>query len=82
MIRTVEEIGATKLLDDEQARIRASADALFFADDLSTDADARHAVSDTTDLCRHLVASGRWLDETARELLHDVLACGPLAPVA
>jgi hypothetical protein len=35
-----------------------------------------------TALARHLVESDRWLDETARRLLQDVLACGPLQPVA
>ena len=33
-------------------------------------------------LARNLVDSGRWLDETARPLLADVLGCGPLQPVA
>ncbi|GAC1325757.1 MAG: hypothetical protein NVSMB25_24570 [Thermoleophilaceae bacterium] len=80
--KTVDDLGASKLFVPEMARIRAATDALFFAEDLSSDGDARAAVSDITELCRQLVDSGRWLDETARELLSDVLACGPLAPVA
>ncbi len=81
-MKTVDDVGATKLLDGEQERVRAAADSLFFAEDLSIDAEARAAVSDITDLCAHLVQSERWLEESAHELLHDVLACGPLAAVA
>ena len=36
---------------------------------------------DAQRLARDLVDSGRWLDESARPLLADVLACGPLQPV-
>jgi hypothetical protein len=82
VIRILEDLGPAKLLDSERERIRASADTLFFAEDLGTDAEARDAVSDITALARHLVESDRWLDESARKLLQDVLACGPLQPVA
>jgi hypothetical protein len=81
-MRTLEDLGPAKLLDDERERIRAAADTLFFAEDLGVDAEAREAVSEITALARHLVESERWIDETARKLLHDVLATGPLAPVA
>ena len=81
-MRTLEDIGPAKLLDSERERIRAAADTLFFAEDLGTDAEAREAVSDITALARHLVESERWLDDTARKLVDDVLATGPLAPVA
>ena len=81
-MRTLEDLGPAKLLDAERERIRAAADTLFFAEDLGTDAEAREAVSDMTALARHLVESERWLDESARKLLGDVLATGPLAPVA
>ncbi len=46
------------------------------------DADARDAVAGITKLARNLVDSERWLDESARALLADVLGCGPLQPVA
>jgi hypothetical protein len=82
VIRILEDLGPAKLLDSERERIRAAADTLFFAEDLGTDAEARDAVSDITALARHLVESDRWLDESARKLLQDVLACGPLQPVA
>ena len=81
-MRTLEDMGPAKLLDDERARVRAAADTLFFAEDLGVDAEAREAVSDITALARHLVESERWIDDTARKLLQDVLATGPLAPVA
>ena len=81
-MRTLEDVGPAKLNETERDRIRHAADTLFFAEDLSADAEAREAVTDITALARHLVDSERWLDETARKLLQDVLAAGPLAPVA
>ena len=81
-MRTLEDVGPAKLNDSERDRVRVAVDTLFFAEDLGTDAEARDAVSDITALCRHLVESERWLDESARKLLQDVLAAGPLAPVA
>jgi hypothetical protein len=81
-MRTLEDVGAAKLQGSESERVRAAADTLFFAEDLSVDAEARDAVTDVTDLARHLAESERWLDESARRLLQDVLACGPLQPVA
>ena len=81
-MRTLDEIGPAKLHGSEAEEIRAAADTLFFAEDLGLDADARDAVTNITRLARDLVDSGRWLDESARPLLADVLACGPLQPVA
>ena len=81
-MRTLDDVGPAKLHESEREEIRAAADTLFFAEDLGTDADARDAVSDITALARHLVESERWLDESARKLLADVTACGPLQPVA
>lgn len=82
VMRILEDLGPAKLTDSEHDRIRHAADTLFFAEDLTGDAEARAAVSDMTALARHLVESERWLDESARRLLEDVLACGPLTPVA
>ena len=81
-MRTLEDLGPAKLTEAERERVRGAADTLFFAEDLSVDAEAREAVSDVTALARHLVDSERWLDESARRLLQDVVACGPLQPVA
>ena len=82
VMRTLEDLGPAKLTEHERERIRQAADTLFFAEDLGSDPEARSAVSDITALARHLVESERWLDESARKLLQDVLAAGPLAPVA
>ena len=80
VMRTLEDLGSAKLHDSERERVRLAADTLFFAEDLGTDSDAREAVADVTELCRSLVEADRWLDETARKLLADVIACGPLQP--
>jgi hypothetical protein len=82
VMRILEEIGPAKLHEAEREEIRVAADTLFFAEDLGVDADARDAVTRITTLARSLVDSGRWLDDTARPLLADVLGCGPLQPVA
>ncbi len=79
VIRTLEDVGPTKLHDGEQARIREAADTLIFA---ATADDARAALEDVDALCEHLVATDRWSAERAAELADDLLACGPLAPVA
>jgi hypothetical protein len=81
-MRTLDELGPAKLHEPECAEIRAAADTLFFAEDLGVDAEAREAVARMTKLARNLVDSERWLDESARALLSDVLGCGPLQPVA
>jgi 3-oxoacyl-ACP reductase-like protein len=82
VMRTLDDVGPAKLHDSEREEIRAAADTLFFAEDLGVDAEAREAVARITKLARNLVDSERWLDESARSLLSDVLGCGPLQPVA
>jgi hypothetical protein len=78
VMRTLGDVGPTKLHDPEQERIREAADTLIFA---ATFEDARAALEDVDALCEHLVATGRWSEERAAELAEDLLACGPLAPV-
>ena len=82
VMRILDDMGPAKLHDAEREEIRVAADTLFFAEDLGADVEARDAVATITRLARQLVDSGRWLDESARPLLADVLACGPLQPVA
>jgi hypothetical protein len=77
--RTLADVGPTKLHDSEQERVREAADSLIFA---ATPDEARAALDDVEALCEHLVATERWSAERAAELARDVLACGPLAPVA
>jgi hypothetical protein len=82
VMRILDDLGPAKLHASECEEIRAAADTLFFAEDLGVDAEAREAVARITKLARNLVDSERWLDESARQLLSDVLGCGPLQPVA
>jgi hypothetical protein len=82
VMRILDDVGPAKLHESEREEIRAAADTLFFAEDLGADAEAREAVARITKLARNLVDSERWLDESARALLSDVLGCGPLQPVA
>jgi hypothetical protein len=79
VIKTLEDLGPAKLQPGEQQRIRDAADTLIFAADLD---EARAALEDVDALAEHLVASDRWSDERARQLVDDLLACGPVAPVA
>ena len=79
VVKTLEDLGPSKLQADEQERIREAADTLIFAVDLD---EARTALEDIDALAEHLVATGRWSDERADLLVQDLLACGPVAPVA
>jgi hypothetical protein len=78
VVRTLDDVGATKLHKDEQIAIREFADTLIFA---STPDEARDTVLEVEALGERLVASGRWTEERAAELVRDIIACGPLAPV-
>ena len=74
VVQTLDELGPTKLLPAEQARIRDAADTLIFASDLE---EARTALQDMGDLTDHLLSSGRWLEERIDNLVANLLACGP-----
>ena len=78
VVKTLDELGPTKLQPAEQQRVRDAADTLIFAADLD---EARTAMADVDDLAEHLVASDRWSDERARQLVDDLLACGPVTAV-
>jgi hypothetical protein len=79
VIKTLEDVGPAKLQPVEQDRIRDAADTLIFASELE---DARAALEDIDALAEHLTGSGRWTAERADALVQDLLACGPVAPVA
>ncbi len=79
VVKTLDDLGPTKLHPDEQERIRTAADTLIFAEGLA--GGAREAMEDVRALADRLVETGRWSDERAAELVDDVLATGPLAPV-
>src|ERR1700761_8838684 len=80
VIKTLEDVGPSKLLDGEQQRIRYAADNLIFSTDLGSDVEAREALEDIDALCRTLVESGRWEQVTATKLVEDVFQCGPTEP--
>lgn len=81
VVRTLDDIGAVKLLPEEERRIRDAVDTLLFCD--SPDAPgAREALADVDTLTRHLSAADRWTEERARALSDDVAACGPVAQLA
>src|SRR5438445_8851274 len=82
VIQTIDELGPTKLLGEEQDRIRYAADNLIFSSDLRDDAAALEALTDIERLCRALVDSGRWEHSTAMRLADDVAQCGPRREVA
>ena len=77
VVTTLADLGPSKLLPDEQERIREAADRLVFARDLAHDDEAQAALLDVAGLSRHLVESGRWEQERAARLADDVWACGP-----
>jgi hypothetical protein len=79
VVKLLEDIGPAKLLPAEQERIREAADTLIFATGVD---DARTALDDVDALVDHLVSSGRWTPERAEQLAVDLLACGPVTPVA
>lgn len=81
VMKTLEDMGPSKLLDDEQQRIRYAADNLIFSTDLRNDVEALKALVDVETICRALVQSGRWEHFTATRLADDVFQCGPVEPV-
>ena len=83
VVQKLRDDGAVKLSPAEQERVRESADALFFCEDVGVDESARAAVSDITALAPpRSWMRDRWNEERARELVSHVLGCGPVAPVA
>jgi hypothetical protein len=78
VVKTLGELGPSKLQPVEQARIRAAADTLIFASGID---ETRDALRDMGQLAEALVGSGRWLEETVDQLIEDLLGCGPSAQV-
>jgi hypothetical protein len=78
VVKTLGELGPSKLQPAEQARIRAAADTLIFASGIE---ETRDALRDMGQLAEALVNSGRWLEETVDQLIEDLLGCGPAAQV-
>jgi len=78
VVKTLEDLGPTKLQPAEQDRVREAADILIFASGLE---ETREAMADIETLAEHLVASDRWSEERAKQLVEDLLACGPVTAV-
>ena len=78
VVRTLQDVGPTKLHATEQERVREAADTLIFA---ATYEEARETLADVEGLAEELVESGRWSEERAAELAQDLMACGPVATV-
>ncbi len=75
VMRTLAEMGPSKLQPFEQDVIRDAADAALFADDDSP--IALVAVIEVNELAARLVESDRWLIDAVVRLVADVEACGP-----
>jgi hypothetical protein len=82
LMRMVRDDGPAALGSDERAVVREAADALVFCEDIAWDDDARDGVTRVGDLAGELVGSGRWGPDRAEQLLRDIEACGPMAPVS
>ena len=78
VVKTLEDLGPTKLQPAELERVRDAADTLIFASGID---ETREAMADIDALAEHLVASDRWSDERVRQLVDDLLACGPVTAV-
>ena len=73
VIQTLKEMGPSKLLGDEQQRIRHGADDLIFSRDLAQDIPAPAAMAAIERLCRALVHGARWEQAAALRLANDIL---------
>ena len=78
VVKTLEDLGPAKLQPAELDRVRNAADTLIFASGID---ETREAMADIDSLVEHLVASDRWSDERAKQLVDDLLACGPVTAV-
>ena len=68
VVKTLEDLGPAKLQPLELDRA-------------SGVEETRAAMEDVDALAEHLVASDRWSEERARQLVEDLLACGPVTAV-
>ena len=78
VVKTLEDLGPTKLQPAELDLVREAADTLIFASGVD---ETREAMADVESLADHLVASDRWSEERAKQLVDDLLACGPVTAV-
>ena len=76
VMKTLSDIGPSKLHDREQELIRDAADTLFFAE-ADRDEDAWGALDSMGSLMAQLAEADRLLPETAERLLDDLRGCAP-----
>jgi len=81
VMKTIEDLGGSKLHRDEEQIIREAADALFFCEDLDGDPAAAAALETFHGLTDRLLENERMTPETVHRLTAEVEDCGPLAPV-
>ena len=81
-MKTIDELSPSKLHPEEQQVVRDAADALFFCEDLGSDAAAEEELANLYGLVDRLVENDRLQPETGERLTADVEACGPYAPVS
>ncbi len=77
VMKTLSDLGSSKLQPGEQDRIREAADTLIFSVALEENSAASAALEDVDDLLNALVKCGRWQLETAERLADDVFGCAP-----
>ncbi len=82
LMRRLRVPGASGLLPHEEEQIREAADALLFSGDDWDDEQTLDALGDAVRLIEGLVHVGRWREGSAKRLLRELQACGPLAPVS
>jgi hypothetical protein len=80
-MKTLDNLGGSKLHADEVQLVRETADALFFYEDLDGDPTAQQALSAFHELTDRLLETERMVPETAHRLTAQVEECGPLAAV-
>jgi len=80
-MRTVREDGPEPLTSEECTLVREAADALLFCDERAWNDEARDGLTRVGELAGDLVGTGRWGPDRAEQLLRDIEACGPMAPV-
>src|SRR3954452_4329318 len=82
VMRTLQDLPASKVHDSEQALIREAADTMSFCERLETDDTALDAMAAACQLVDNLVDGGRLIAETAARLLTDIEGCGPERVIA
>jgi hypothetical protein len=77
VVKTLADMGPTKLQKHEEEAIRHAVDTLLFASSMEPGTEAADAVREIGTLLERLVEADRWLFESADRLLRDVEDCGP-----